>query len=47
MVDPAAAAVAFAANPITGTRTEMLIDAVAGFGRSVVAAWAEVYSSRV
>jgi rifampicin phosphotransferase len=36
MVDPAAAGVAFTANPITGTRTEVVIDAVAGLGRSVV-----------
>ncbi len=36
MVDPAAAGVAFTANPITGTRTEIVIDAVAGLGRSVV-----------
>ena len=36
MVDPAIAGVAFTANPITGTRTEFVIDAVAGLGRSVV-----------
>ena len=36
MVDPAAAGVAFTANPITGTRTEFVIDAVAGLGTSVV-----------
>jgi rifampicin phosphotransferase len=36
MVDPVAAGVAFTANPITGTRTEIVIDAVAGLGRSVV-----------
>src|SRR5690606_23330964 len=32
MVDPAAAGVLFTANPITGTRTEMVVDAVAGLG---------------
>ena len=36
MVDPGAAGVAFTANPITGTRTEFVIDAVAGLGTSVV-----------
>jgi pyruvate,water dikinase len=36
MVDPVAAGVAFTANPITGTRTEMVIDAVAGLGTRVV-----------
>jgi phosphohistidine swiveling domain-containing protein len=36
MVDPAAAGVLFTANPITGTRTEMLVDAVAGLGDVVV-----------
>jgi rifampicin phosphotransferase len=36
MVDPAFAGVAFTANPITGTRTEIVIDAIAGLGRSVV-----------
>jgi rifampicin phosphotransferase len=36
MVDPAVAGVAFTANPITGTRTEFVIDAVAGLGSSVV-----------
>lgn len=36
MVDPAIAGVAFTANPITGTRTEIVIDAVAGLGSSVV-----------
>jgi len=36
MVDPAAAGVLFTANPITGTRTEMVVDAVAGLGDAVV-----------
>jgi pyruvate,water dikinase len=36
MIDPAAGGVAFTANPITGTRTEIVIDAVAGLGTSVV-----------
>jgi pyruvate,water dikinase len=36
MVDPAAAGVAFTANPITGTRTEMVVDAVAGLDTGVV-----------
>jgi phosphohistidine swiveling domain-containing protein len=36
MVDPVAAGVAFTANPITGTRIEIVIDAVAGLGMSVV-----------
>jgi phosphohistidine swiveling domain-containing protein len=36
MIDPVAAGVAFTANPITGTRTEIVIDAVAGLGRNVV-----------
>ncbi|SDS86141.1 PEP/pyruvate-binding domain-containing protein [Microlunatus soli] len=36
MIDPAAAGVTFTANPITGTRTEMVIDAVAGLGTAVV-----------
>jgi rifampicin phosphotransferase len=36
MVDPAAAGVLFTANPITGTRTEMVVDAVAGLGDVVV-----------
>jgi len=35
MVEPAAGGVAFTANPITGTRTEIVIDAVAGLGRNV------------
>ncbi|MBC3190344.1 pyruvate, water dikinase [Pseudonocardia sp. C8] len=36
MVDPSAAGVLFTANPITGTRTEMVVDAVAGLGDVVV-----------
>jgi phosphohistidine swiveling domain-containing protein len=36
MVDPAAAGVLLTANPITGTRTEMVVDAVAGLGDVVV-----------
>jgi pyruvate,water dikinase len=36
MVDPAAAGVLFTANPVTGTRTEMVVDAVAGLGDIVV-----------
>lgn len=36
MVDPAAAGVLFTANPITGTRSEMVVDAVAGLGDVVV-----------
>jgi rifampicin phosphotransferase len=36
MVDPAAAGVLFTANPITGCRTEMVVDAVAGLGDVVV-----------
>ncbi|HWM03035.1 MAG TPA: PEP/pyruvate-binding domain-containing protein [Actinophytocola sp.] len=36
MIDPLAAGVLFTANPITGTRTEMLVDAVAGLGDAVV-----------
>jgi len=36
MVDAAAAGVLFTANPITGTRTEMVVDAVAGLGDVVV-----------
>jgi rifampicin phosphotransferase len=36
MVDPAAAGVLFTANPITGTRTEMVVDAAAGLGDVVV-----------
>ncbi|MEJ3658330.1 PEP/pyruvate-binding domain-containing protein [Actinomycetes bacterium KLBMP 9759] len=36
MVAPQAAGVLFTANPITGTRTEMVVDAVAGLGDVVV-----------
>ena len=36
MVDPAAAGVLFTANPITGTRTQMVVDAVPGLGDVVV-----------
>jgi len=36
MLDPAVAGVAFTANPITGTWTEMVVDAVAGLGTRVV-----------
>ncbi len=36
MVDPTAAGVLFTANPLTGTRTEMVVDAVAGSGDVVV-----------
>jgi pyruvate,water dikinase len=36
MVDPLAAGVLFTANPITGCRTEMVVDAVAGLGDVVV-----------
>ncbi len=36
MVDPLAAGVMFTANPITGCRTEMVVDAVAGLGDVVV-----------
>jgi pyruvate,water dikinase len=36
MVDPAAAGVLFTANPITGRRTEMVVDAVPGLGDVVV-----------
>lgn len=36
MVDPLAAGVLLTANPITGTRTEMVVDAVAGLGDVVV-----------
>lgn len=36
MIDPAAAGVTFTANPITGTRSELVIDAVAGLGSRVV-----------
>ena len=36
MVDPLAAGVLFTANPVTGTRTDMVVDAVAGLGNVVV-----------
>jgi pyruvate,water dikinase len=36
MVDPAAAGVLFTANPVTGSRSEMVVDAVAGLGDVVV-----------
>ena len=36
MLDPAVARVPFTANPITGTWTEMVVDAVAGLGTRVV-----------
>ncbi len=36
MVDPVAAGVLFTANPMTGTRSEMVVDAVAGLGDVVV-----------
>lgn len=36
MVAPSAAGVMFTANPLTGTRTETVIDAVAGLGTGVV-----------
>ncbi|GAB3758986.1 PEP/pyruvate-binding domain-containing protein [Microlunatus parietis] len=36
MIDPVAAGVTFTANPITGTRTELVIDAVPGLGTGVV-----------
>jgi pyruvate,water dikinase len=36
MIDPAAAGVMFTANPITGTRTETVVDAVPGLGTGVV-----------
>jgi phosphohistidine swiveling domain-containing protein len=36
MVDPLAAGVLFTANPITGTRTEMVVDAAPGLGDVVV-----------
>jgi phosphohistidine swiveling domain-containing protein len=36
MIEPAVAGVTFTANPITGTRTEMVVEAVAGLGTSVV-----------
>ncbi|RJL35955.1 PEP/pyruvate-binding domain-containing protein [Bailinhaonella thermotolerans] len=36
MVDPVAAGVLFTANPITGRRTEMVVDAAPGLGTAVV-----------
>ncbi|MEV8508394.1 PEP/pyruvate-binding domain-containing protein [Actinoplanes sp. NPDC051475] len=36
MVDPALAGVLFTANPLTGCRTEMLVDAAPGLGTAVV-----------
>ncbi len=36
MIDPAVAGVLFTANPLTGCRTEMLVDAAAGLGTMVV-----------
>ncbi|MGK5672013.1 PEP/pyruvate-binding domain-containing protein [Micromonospora sp. URMC 106] len=36
MVDPAAAGVLFTANPLTGCRTEMMVEAAAGSGAAVV-----------
>ena len=36
MIDPVAAGVLFTANPITGTRTQMVVDATAGLGDVVV-----------
>ncbi len=36
MIDPSAAGVMFTANPITGTRTETVVDAVPGLGTGVV-----------
>ncbi|MGP3920453.1 PEP/pyruvate-binding domain-containing protein [Nonomuraea sp. 10N515B] len=36
MVEPKAAGVLFTANPITGTRTEMVVDAAPGLGTAVV-----------
>jgi phosphoenolpyruvate synthase/pyruvate phosphate dikinase len=36
MVDPRAAGVIFTANPITGTRSEIVIDALPGLGTGVV-----------
>ncbi|WP_049558627.1 PEP/pyruvate-binding domain-containing protein [Nonomuraea sp. SBT364] len=36
MVDPAVAGVLFTANPITGCRTEMVVDAARGLGTAVV-----------
>ncbi|WP_340687878.1 PEP/pyruvate-binding domain-containing protein [Amycolatopsis coloradensis] len=36
MIDPVAAGVLFTANPITGCRTEMIIDAAPGLGTAIV-----------
>ncbi|MFC5828755.1 PEP/pyruvate-binding domain-containing protein [Nonomuraea insulae] len=36
MIDPKAAGVLFTANPVTGTRTEMVVDAAPGLGTAVV-----------
>lgn len=36
MVEPVAAGVLFTANPVTGTRTEMVVDAAPGLGTAVV-----------
>jgi pyruvate,water dikinase len=36
MVDPLVAGVMFTANPVTGCRTEMVVDAIAGLGNAVV-----------
>ncbi|MFI6501295.1 PEP/pyruvate-binding domain-containing protein [Nonomuraea typhae] len=36
MIDPAAAGVLFTANPITGCRTEMVVDAAPGLGTAIV-----------
>ncbi|WP_233512418.1 PEP/pyruvate-binding domain-containing protein [Micromonospora deserti] len=36
MIDPAAAGVLFTANPLTGCRTEMMVEATAGLGAAVV-----------
>ncbi|MFE0156286.1 PEP/pyruvate-binding domain-containing protein [Nonomuraea sp. NPDC059007] len=36
MVDPAVAGVLFTANPITGCRTEMIVDAAPGLGTAIV-----------
>ncbi|MGY0002288.1 PEP/pyruvate-binding domain-containing protein [Micromonospora sp. I033] len=36
MVDPAVAGVLFTANPVTGCRTEMVVEAAAGLGTAVV-----------
>lgn len=36
MVDPVVAGVLFTANPITGCRTEMVVDAAPGLGTAIV-----------